>query len=44
VIGRIVVQDLLHARRHDLTEEHHRSGILTGVRPWIGTTASDGNA
>lgn len=44
VIGRIVVQDLLHARRHDLTEEHHRSGILTGVRPRIGTAASDANA
>jgi H+/Cl- antiporter ClcA len=44
VIGRIVVQDLLHARRHDLTEEHHRSGILTGVRPWSGTAASDANA
>jgi len=43
VIGRIVVKDLLHARRHDLTEEHHRSGILTGVRPWIGTAASDAN-
>ncbi|WP_235215594.1 hypothetical protein [Phaeacidiphilus oryzae] len=28
VVGIITLRDLLHARRHDLTEEHHRQRLI----------------
>ncbi|MGN8027165.1 chloride channel protein [Microbacterium sp. 22242] len=44
VIGRIDVQDLLHARRHDLTEEHRRSRILLAARSRNGRNAPGAGA
>jgi chloride channel protein, CIC family len=44
VIGEITLSDLLHARRHDLTEEHHRQRVLTlplGGRSTPGAPASE---
>jgi hypothetical protein len=28
----VTLRDLLHARRHDLTEEHHRQRLLLAPR------------
>ncbi|WP_257981013.1 CBS domain-containing protein [Streptomyces sp. CB02959] len=32
VVGTVTLHHLLHARRHDLTEEHHRQRLLPGSR------------
>ncbi|MGD3109568.1 chloride channel protein [Streptomyces sp. YGL11-2] len=32
VVGTIALHHLLHARRHDLTEEHHRQRLIPGQR------------
>ncbi|WP_420894784.1 chloride channel protein [Streptomyces noursei] len=32
VVGTVTLHHLLHARRHDLTEEHHRQRLLPGNR------------
>ncbi|WP_159425976.1 hypothetical protein [Streptomyces noursei] len=32
VVGTVTLHHLLHARRHDLAEEHHRQRLLPGYR------------